>query len=113
MSVYINISLSIKCFLFPFSPENLLNPRKVSFKKRKTTKRSSKTTTINPQETNRTLRLRTAGIEYAPSIGRCEVWTRPEGIQAVKESSLGRKKKGGRKKKKESKILLLLVEKKA
>ncbi|CAJ1383877.1 unnamed protein product [Effrenium voratum] len=25
------------------------------------------------------------GVEYAASIGRCEVWTRPEGIQAVRE----------------------------
>ncbi|CAK8998896.1 Uncharacterized protein SCF082_LOCUS5828 [Durusdinium trenchii] len=28
------------------------------------------------------------GVEYAASIGRCEVWIRPEGIQAVKVSSL-------------------------
>jgi len=26
------------------------------------------------------------GVEYASSFGRCEVWTREEGIQAVKES---------------------------
>lgn len=30
-----------------------------------------------------------AGVEYAASFGRCEVWTRAEGIQAVKESRLG------------------------
>ena len=36
------------------------------------------------------LRLAAApGVEYASSFGRCEVWTREEGIQAVKESSLG------------------------
>ena len=31
-----------------------------------------------------------SGIEYASSFGRCEVWTRAEGIQAVKVSFLGR-----------------------